>query len=321
MKKKILILSGDPNSINSEIIFKIWKKINNNLKKRIYIISNYELLKSQFVKLGLKCKLEKFDNLKNLNQNSNLKIIDVNLNFRNPFKVSRIEASRYIINSLNLGHKMALRNDVSGLINCAISKNLLGKKKIGVTEFLAKKCKISNNSEVMLIKNKKFAVSPITTHIDLADVSKMLEIKLIVKKVTLINKWFKEKYKKKPKIGMLGLNPHNAELRKDSQESIIIKPAISQLKKFKTNIEGPLVADTVFIKDYKKYDIIIGMYHDQVLIPFKTLFKFDAINITLGLNYLRTSPDHGVAVDLIGKNKADELSLLKCINFVDKFGK
>ncbi len=321
MKKKILILSGDPNSINSEIIFKIWKKINNNLKKRIYIISNYKLLKSQFEKLGLKCKLEKFDNLKNLSQNSNLKIIDISLNFRNPFKVSHIEASRYTIESLNLGHKMALRDDVSGLINCAISKSLLGKKKIGVTEFLADKCKITNNSEVMLIKNKKFAVSPITTHIDIADVSKKLEIKLIVKKVNLINKWFKERYKRKPKIGMLGLNPHNAELRINSQESKIIKPAISKLKKLKINIKGPLVADTVFIKDYKKYDIIIGMYHDQVLIPFKALFKFDAINITLGLNYLRTSPDHGVAVDLIGKNKADELSLLKCINFVDKFGK
>jgi 4-hydroxythreonine-4-phosphate dehydrogenase len=321
MKKKILILSGDPNSINSEIIFKTWKKINNNLRKRIFIISNYKLLKSQFEKLGLKCKLEKFDNLKNLSKNSNLKIIDISLNFRDPFKVSHIEASRYTIDSLNLGHKMALRDDVSGLINCAISKNLLGKKKIGVTEFLADKCKITNNSEVMLIKNKKFAVSPITTHIDIADVSKKLEIKLIVKKVNLINKWFKDRYKKKPKIGMLGLNPHNAELRIDSQESKIIKPAISKLKKFKINIKGPLVADTVFIKDYKKYDVIIGMYHDQVLIPFKALFKFDAINITLGLNYLRTSPDHGVAVDLIGKNKADELSLLRCINFVDKFGK
>ena len=318
MKINIFGSTGVIGKKTLELIDKDFTNIKVNL---ICAKSNYKLLKSQFEKLGLKCKLEKFDNLKNLSKNSNLKIIDISLNFRDPFKVSHIEASRYTIDSLNLGHKMALRDDVSGLINCAISKNLLGKKKIGVTEFLADKCKITNNSEVMLIKNKKFAVSPITTHIDIADVSKKLEIKLIVKKVNLINKWFKDRYKKKPKIGMLGLNPHNAELRIDSQESKIIKPAISKLKKFKINIKGPLVADTVFIKDYKKYDVIIGMYHDQVLIPFKALFKFDAINITLGLNYLRTSPDHGVAVDLIGKNKADELSLLRCINFVDKFGK
>ena len=115
---------------------------------------------------------------------------------------------------------------------------------------------------------------------------------------------------------MLGLNPHNAELRIDSQESKIIKPAISKLKKFKINIKGPLVADTVFIKDYKKYDVIIGMYHDQVLIPFKALFKFDAINLTLGLKYVRVSPDHGVANDKILLKKSNPISLLKCIKYI-----
>ena len=82
-----------------------------------------------------------------------------------------------------------------------------------------------------------------------------------------------------------------------------------------------MVPDTIFMKDFKIFDIIIGMYHDQVLTPFKSLFKFDAINVTLGLKYLRASPDHGVAIDLINKNKASSLSLLKCINFINKFGK
>ena len=93
---------------------------------------------------------------------------------------------------------------------------------------------------------------------------------------------------------MLGLNPHNAELRKYSEEKKIIIPSIFKLKKG-IKINGPLVSDTIFINEYKKYDIIIGMFHDQVLAPFKTLFKFDAINITLGLKYLRVSPDHGIA--------------------------
>ena len=102
---------------------------------------------------------------------------------------------------------------------------------------------------------------------------------------------------------MLGLNPHNAELRKYSEEKKIIIPSIFKLKKKGIKINGPLVSDTIFINEYKKYDIIIGMFHDQVLAPFKTLFKFDAINITLGLKYLRVSPDHGIAKNLIKKKK------------------
>ena len=86
-------------------------------------------------------------------------------------------------------------------------------------------------------------------------------------------------------------------------------------------MDGPLVADTIFINDYKKYNVIVGMYHDQVLAPFKSIFKFNAINITLGLKYLRLSPDHGTATNIIGKNKADITSFLKCINFIKKFSK
>ena len=125
-------------------------------------------------------------------------------------------------------------------------------------------------------------------------------------------------FKKKPNLAILGLNPHNGEMKKNSEEKKIILPAITKFKKKGIKINGPFVADTLFINDYKNYDIIIGMFHDQVLAPFKTLFKFDAINITLGLKYLRASPDHGTAINLIGKNKANPLSLINCINFVNK---
>ena len=100
---------------------------------------------------------------------------------------------------------------------------------------------------------------------------------------------------------MLGLNPHNAELKKSSEEKKIIIPSLTKLKKKGINVTGPLVADTVFIENFKKFDVIVGMYHDQVLAPFKSIYKFDAINITIGLKYLRVSPDHGVAIDLIKK--------------------
>ena len=118
---------------------------------------------------------------------------------------------------------------------------------------------------------------------------------------------------------MLGLNPHNAELEKSSEESKIIVPSIKKLQKKGLKITGPLVSDTVFINEYRKYDVIVGMYHDQVLAPFKTIFKFDAINITLGIKYLRLSPDHGVAKNIMKKKVADHTSLSRCINFLEKY--
>ena len=105
---------------------------------------------------------------------------------------------------------------------------------------------------------------------------------------------------------------------KNSEEIKIILPSIRKLKKKSIYVDGPLSADTLFINDFKYYDVIVGMYHDQILTPFKTLYKFDAINITLGLNYPRVSPDHGTAKELIGKNRANEVSLINCLNFINK---
>jgi 4-hydroxy-L-threonine phosphate dehydrogenase PdxA len=169
----------------------------------------------------------------------------------------------------------------------------------------------------MLIHNKKLSVVPLTTHINIKNVSKKININLIIKKMTTLRKDFKKLFNKSPKIGVLGLNPHNAELASNSEEMKIINPAISRLKKKGFYIKGPLSADTLFINNYKKYDVIVGMYHDQVLAPFKSLFHFDAINITLGLNYLRVSPDHGPAKDIMNKNKANPLSLFKCVKFIN----
>ena len=240
------------------------------------------------------------------------------INFKNPFKVSFKASSKYVLKSLNLGHLLAQKKKVKGIINCPIDKNLIKiSKKIGVTEFLASKCNIKDSSEIMLIHNKKFSVVPLTTHLNIKNIHKNITSKLIIKKLMSLNKGFKKVFKIKPKIGVLGLNPHNAELNEKSEEVKEIIPAISKLKKAGLNVYGPLVADTTFVNNYKKYNVIVGMYHDQVLTPFKTLFHFDAINITLGLNYLRVSPDHGPAVDLIGKNKANYLSLLQCIKFIN----
>ena len=170
----------------------------------------------------------------------------------------------------------------------------------------------------MMLYNKNLSVVPITTHININQVNNKIKKDLIFKKIFTLNHFYKKLFKKKPKIGILGLNPHNGEFEKDSAEKKTIEPAINYLRRKGFYVTGPLVADTIFINKYKKYDVIVGMYHDQVLGPFKALFKFDAINITLGLKYFRASPDHGPAIDLIKKGKANHLSLFQCIKFINK---
>ena len=124
---------------------------------------------------------------------------------------------------------------------------------------------------------------------------------------------------KKPKIAILGLNPHCESVDKFNEDEIIVKPAIKLLSKQGINVSGPYSADTFFIKDNrKKFDVAIGMYHDQVLTPIKTLFEYDAINITLGLPFIRISPDHGPNEKMVGKNLSNPLSLIQAINFLDK---
>ena len=136
MKKKILILSGDPNSVNSEIIYKTWKKLNNSIKKKIYLISNYNLLRSQFKKFNYFIKMEKVKSIYDNSNSNNLKILDIKLKFENPFKVKKKEASKFILDSLDFAHNLANNKVVLGLVNCAINKELLMKNKIGTDKII-----------------------------------------------------------------------------------------------------------------------------------------------------------------------------------------
>ena len=135
----------------------------------------------------------------------------------------------------------------------------------------------------------------------------------------LNKKFYKSRLNKDPNISITGLNPHCESNYNSSEEDKIIKPTIKSLNKNKAKIKGPLAADTVFLKSkLDKIDVIIGMYHDQVLTPMKAIFGFDAINITLGLPFIRISPDHGPNVDRLGKNLSNPESLVQAIKFLDK---
>ena len=217
------------------------------------------------------------------------------------------------------------KKKVHGLINLPLNKkDFLGNSYPGVTEYISNKFQCSGK-ETMLLYNHDFSVTPLTTHLKIKNISKNINSKKIINNFMNILTFYQNIVKKKnPKIGFLGLNPHNAvDFSSSSEETKIIIPTLKKLKKkYKKNIIGPVSPDVSFVKR-KKYKInsLIGMYHDQVLTTFKYINQFSAINITLGLPFIRISPDHGTATDIIGKNKADPKSFLYCLNFFEKFHK
>ena len=313
MKKLVAIIAGDPESISSELIAKAWKRKKQFKNINIFVIGNYDLLKKQLKFLNIKINIKKINYLKNKNFKKSLLIYDVPLNFKKPFKINKNYKKKYVLKCFELAIKLSKIKKIVGFINCPINKKDVFETNYGVTEFLAKKSNVLGR-EAMIIYNKKLAVCPITTHIKISNISKNLSMKKICEKVITVNKFYLKKFGFKPKICVLGLNPHNYELLNDSEEKRIILPAIKKLKKNGINVKGPIPADTAFINS-KNYNIIIGMYHDQVLGPYKTIFNFHAINITAGLPYLRISPDHGTGKDIVKKNLANPLSLVESIKF------
>ena len=320
--KPILIVLGEPHSIFSETLFKLYKsKIYKKLKKPIILIGSIKLLIEQMLKLKFKFKINEIK-FKDINKYSidkkNINIINVNFSYKKVFDKISSKSKNYIKKCFDIALILLKKNYARDLINGPISKkHFLNKKYLGITEYLTKKTNTKKSS--MLIFNPNFSVCPITTHLPISKVSKSITRKKIIENVLLINDFFLKKLNKKPKIAILGLNPHNSENRTNSIENKIIKPAVNRLKKLGVDIKGPFPADTAFNNQKKlDYNVIAGMYHDQVLGPFKALFGYDAINITLGLKYLRISPDHGIAKDIIGLNKANPQSLISSINFLNK---
>tara|TARA_B100000029_G_scaffold198295_1_gene196319 strand:+ start:854 stop:1825 length:972 start_codon:yes stop_codon:yes gene_type:complete len=318
MTKPIAIIAGEPNSISSEIIFKSWKLKNKFAHKPFFIIGNIKLLNLQLKKLKYKIKIKKIDNTFSIKElrGKELPVYNIEYYQKKAFEKISTKSRKYILKCFYEAIKLSNTKKIIGFINCPISKEHLFKNRYqGITEFLSKKAGKSGN-EVMLIFNKNLAVSPVTTHISLDQVTKKLDQNKIVKQVKIINNFYKNIFNKKPNFAILGLNPHNYSSSNKSREKKIINKAIKKLIKSKIKVSGPISSDSSFAI-YKKYnfDVIIGMYHDQVLAPFKALFNFKAINITLGLPYIRISPDHGVAENITGKGIAEAKSLIESIKF------
>ena len=317
--KPIIILAGEPNSVFLEIYFKTLKS--RKFKSPLILIVSLELLKLQMKKLKFKKKirvLNQGDIDENKLDNNFLNIIDIHYNQKKPFEKISSKSNYYIENSFKVALSILKKGLSDKLINGPISKKYFLKKRfLGITEYLASKTLTKNFA--MLIFNKDLSVCPITTHLPVKLIAKKINIKDIKKKIVLINNFYKYYFNKKPNIAVTGLNPHCESVLSKNEDLKIIKPAISSLQSKNYNIKGPFAADTIFLKKNREnFDVIVGMYHDQVLTPIKTLYEYNAVNITLGLPFIRISPDHGPNEKMLGKNLSNPLSLIEAITFLDK---
>ncbi len=317
----IIIVAGEPYSVFFEIFFKTFKKkFFKNIKNPIILIASKKVLYKQMIRLNYNLKINEifYNEINKIKiDNKKINILNVNFNFKKTFDKISSKSNNYINNCCNLAIKIIKEKGAKALINGPIDKKFFLKKKYpGMTEYFAAKTN-KTNEEVMLIYNKKLAVSPITTHLPLKKIFKKISKEKIIFQVKKINKFYKKHLKMNPYIALTGLNPHCETSDKFSEEEKILTPAVKQLKKNGIKITGPHPADTIFLKkNYKLCDVIIGMYHDQVLTPFKTLYGFKAINITIGLPFIRITLDHGPNNKMVGKNLSTPTSLIEAINFI-----
>ena len=314
--KPIIVVAGEPYSIFFEILFKSIKKVDSS----IILIASGKLLLDQmkFLKYNFKINLVDQDkpNLSNIKKDY-INLIDVDFKFEKTFDKISDKSNFYIAQCFKIALNLLKTKRYSGLINGPISKKeFLRGKYLGITEYLGSKTK---SKTTMLIYNKELSVCPITTHLPLREVYKYISKKKIIDQVTLIQKFYKKQFKKNPKIAITGLNPHCESNFSNNEEQKFIIPAIKYLIQKGFNVNGPFAADTIFMKkQIKTFDVVVGMYHDQVLTPAKTLFGFNAINITLGLPFIRITPDHGPNSEMLGKNTSNPQSLIEALKFLDK---
>jgi 4-hydroxythreonine-4-phosphate dehydrogenase len=320
VKRPIIIILGEPNSISSEIFLKSLNYLKKT-KLNFIIIGNYSLLEKQAkylnFKINTKLTLSKINKLKNVKFN----FINVDYKQSRAFNLKTNNSDTFVKKCFEDAVIFLKKKIATGIINLPINKSKFTKNKYkGITEYIADKTN-NSNKENMLLFNENFSVLPLTTHIPLKDVYKEISYKKIERACKNINNFYLNTIKRKKfKIGILGLNPHNGENGYiGTEEKKIIIPAINKLKKNYTII-GPLSPDTSFLqREELKIDVLIGHYHDQILTTFKTKFDFDAINITIGLPFIRISPDHGVGTGIIGKGIADPKSFKKAVKFFSKY--
>jgi 4-hydroxythreonine-4-phosphate dehydrogenase len=321
-KKIILITSGDPSSIAPEITIKALQssKINKNIFPVIVtdpqLIQNYNDIIIDNWKIN---EIKDQSNFTDYKVNY-FNIISIPINDIVRLGKPSIVNCEFIKSSILKCIELESKTSVSAIVTNPINKKIMyksGFKYAGHTEFLASHSKI-NTQPVMMLVAQDLKTVPLTIHVPISEVSGLISKELIIKTVKIVAKDLTEYFGiNKPKIFITGLNPHageNGEI--GSEEQNIIIPAIRKIKNSNDfEIQGPFSADTLFSSEARKtYDVVICMYHDQALIPIKTIDFNNGVNVTLGLDFIRTSPDHGTGFDIAGKNNASPDSLIAAIN-------
>jgi len=306
--KKIAITMGDPAGIGAEIIVKSLAALNPN-PENIVLVGNREL----FAMAGLP---EAYD------------IIDVPCNVLD-IKIGRFnsESGKTSFLALEKACELVKENKIQAIVTAPLSKkaiNLAGYDYSGQTEIIEKYLGSEDNKAEMLFVADDFRVLLLTRHIALKEIPGLLTGDKIIESILSLNYALVNRFKiKKPRFAICGLNPHSGEDGLiGTEESEIIIPAINELvKKYNIHIEGPFPADTIWLraakavfgKTHQPYDAYIACYHDQGLIPVKLLAMEKAVNVTINLPVIRTSPAHGTAFDIAGKGIADSGSMKHAI--------
>ena len=316
---RTIVIEGDPEGVFLELFFKTLKS--KSFKNYLILICPKNNFQKQMNKAKFKKKINLLD-IKKTNEillkKKEINLIDVKLKKTKNKKLNNKNIKDYIEKCFEISFKLIKEGFANKLINGPVDKKIFLKNKfLGVTEYVSNK--FNKKKTGMLIYNKQLSVCPVTTHLPLKNVSRSINRNIIHDKINLVNNFYLKYLKLKPRIAVTGLNPHCESILKFNEDEKIIKPAIKTMKKRNINVKGPFPADTIFSsKNRKLFDVVIGMYHDQVLAPIKALYEFDAINITMGLPFLRATPDHGPNKQMAGKNISNPTSLIRALEFLDK---
>jgi 4-hydroxythreonine-4-phosphate dehydrogenase len=315
---RLVFTCGDVNGIGPEIVLKAFNEISNlNKSSKYYLFIPENVFKKTIGLIKPKFEYKLFHEEKIRYSNSKVTVIlqqSVKMNIGKATK----ESGTASYNSLRSSFKLLKNGTADAVITAPVSKtsfNLAGIHFPGQTELFAHWSKTRNY--IMTFLSRELNVALYTIHVPLKKVSGLMKEEVLLNKLSLLQRILKfDLGISKPKIAVLGLNPHAGESGIIGGEEIeTIAPALNKLKG-KINIEGPFSADAFFAKrKYKEFDLTFGIYHDQVLIPFKHINAGKGINFTAGLPVIRTSPDHGVAYDIAWKGIADESSFIQAVKY------
>ncbi|WP_332066110.1 4-hydroxythreonine-4-phosphate dehydrogenase PdxA [Bartonella sp. CB189] len=325
----LVVSGGDPSGIGPEIALRAWNLRTSCQVPPFVLLADPDIIHSraQFLKIHVEIELSVFtDNPVKIFQKA-LPIIPLKNRQHNQLGLFSPENAPGIIESIERGVQLIRNGRACALVTCPISKKSLyeaGFEFPGHTEFLAHLAQKNYGQyyhPVMMLAGPQLKTVPITVHIPFSKVPSNLTSHLIVQTALTVEKDLKTRFKIiSPRLAVAGLNPHAGEEGAIGKEDIeVITPAIEYLKSKGLNIIGPLPSDTMFHDcARKKYDAALCMYHDQALIPVKTLNFDTAVNITLGLPFIRTSPDHGTAFDIARKGIASPNSFISALKLANR---